>query len=325
MFMLSNEHILVTGSAGFIGSHLSQSLLARGASVVGVDNFDLFYPREQKENNLDEVRSSDGDRRFSFYEVDICDQHALLDVMKSAGVTGVVHLAARAGVRPSIADAVGYARANVLGTQSVLCAASQAGCERAVCASSSSVYGNNTKVPFAETDRVNDPISPYAATKLSCEIIGSTHHHLTKLPVAMLRFFTVFGPRQRPDLAMSLFLNRVSKGESINRFGDGTSSRDYTFIDDIVEGIIQSYLRIDAHGYRIWNLGGNHPISLNEMIATIGRVVGKDAIIKEMGMQPGDVEQTWADLQRSQEELGYSPSTSIYDGLVEQWAWMQKH
>ena len=323
--MLSNEHILVTGSAGFIGSHLCQSLLAHGATVMGVDNFDPFYSRARKEHNLDAIRASDTDQRFVFRELDICDQDAIADAMNKLKATGVIHLAAKAGVRPSIPDAVGYARTNILGTQSVLSAASQAGCERAVCASSSSVYGNNTKVPFAETDIVNDPISPYAATKLSCEIIGSTHHHLTKLPVAMLRFFTVFGPRQRPDLAMSMFLSKVSAGETINRFGDGTTSRDYTYVDDIVTGIIKSYQQIDAHGYRVWNLGGNHPISLNEMIATISRVVEKDAVIKEMGMQPGDVEQTWADLERSKNELEYAPTTSIYDGLVKQWAWMQSH
>ncbi len=326
--MIENEHILVTGGAGFIGSHLCQALLARGARVTGVDNFDSFYGRDRKEHNLDEVRGSDDGSRFVFHELDICDQDALVGAMtsnKEQPVTGVIHLAAKAGVRPSIADAVGYARANVLGTQSVLSAASQAGCRRAVCASSSSVYGNNTKVPFAESDFVNHPISPYAATKLSCELIGSTHYHLTKLPVGMLRFFTVFGPRQRPDLAMSMFLSKVSRGEAINKFGDGTTSRDYTYIGDIVSGVIKSYEHIDAHGFRVWNLGGDHPITLNEMIATIGAVVGKDPIINEMGMQPGDVERTWADLERSKGELGYQASTSIRDGLDAQWAWMRAH
>ena len=323
--MLENEHILVTGCAGFIGSHLCQSLLEQGAAVVGVDNFDPFYGRTRKEHNLAMIAQSDAKQRFAFHEMDICDQEALAGVMSAAGVTGGVHLAAKAGVRPSIVDPGGYAATNVLGTQSVLSAASQARCRRVVCASSSSVYGNNAKVPFGETDAVNHPISPYAATKVSCELIAHAHHHLTGLPIAMLRFFTVFGPRQRPDLAMSLFLEKIGKGEPIDRFGDGTTSRDYTFVDDIVAGIVESYLRVDAHGYRIWNLGGDHPTTLNELIATVGEVVGRAPIVNEMGMQPGDVERTWADLSRSCDELGYCPSTSIRDGLEKQWAWMQAH
>ncbi|MGV6815053.1 MAG: GDP-mannose 4,6-dehydratase [Phycisphaerales bacterium] len=326
--MLSNECVLVTGGCGFIGSHLCQKLLELGSRVISVDNFDPYYARSLKEQNLADIRAesqaNDADSRFEHHTLDLCDQAALTDLMTYAKVTGVIHLAAKAGVRPSIADPVGYAHTNVVGTQTVLSAASDAGCQRVICASSSSVYGNNTKVPFAEDDFVNHPISPYAATKLSCELIGRTHHHLTKLPVAMLRFFTVFGPRQRPDLAMNLFLSKVSKGEPIQRFGDGTTSRDYTFVDDIVGGVISAYQHIDTHGYRIWNLGGNHPITLNEMIHTIGEVVGKEPIIEAMGMQPGDVEKTWADLKRSEQELGYTPTTTIKDGLVSQWAWMQR-
>lgn len=321
--MLSNEHILVTGCAGFIGSHLCQTLLSSGARVIGVDNFDPFYGRDRKELNLSLIREHDTDERFVFREMDVCDVDSLSGLLE--GASGVIHLAAKAGVRPSIPNPGGFINANVLGTQSVLSAASRAGCKRAVCASSSSVYGNNTKVPFSEEDDVSRPISPYAATKVSCELMGSTHHHLTGLPIAMLRFFTVFGPRQRPDLAMSLFLSKVSKGETINKFGDGTTSRDYTFIDDIVAGIVRAYEHIDVHGYRVWNLGGDHPTTLNEMIATIGAVVDKEPMIHEMGMQPGDVERTWADLSRSNKELGYSPTTSIRDGLEAQWAWMQSN
>jgi UDP-glucuronate 4-epimerase len=320
--MLNNERIMVTGCAGFIGSHLCESLVALGARVIGVDNFDPYYGRERKEQNLESIRAADSNGRFGFRELDICDLDALSDAMRSIDATGVIHLAAKAGVRPSIEDPGGYARANVLGTQSVLSAASGCGCERVVCASSSSVYGNNTKVPFAETDAVNHPISPYAATKVSCELIAHAHHHLTNLPIAMLRFFTVFGPRQRPDLAMSLFLDKISRSETINRFGDGTTSRDYTFVGDIVAGIVRSYERIDGFGYRIWNLGGDHPTTLNELIATVGEIVGKEPVVNEMGMQAGDVERTWADLSRSRDELGYSPSTSVRDGLIAQWAWM---
>ncbi len=323
--MIENECILVTGCAGFIGSHLCQALLKRGARVVGVDNFDPFYSRDRKQHNLDSILAMEESERFSFYKLDICAHDELTQTMKDAGINGVIHLAAKAGVRPSITDPVGYAQANILGTQSVLSSASAAGCKRVVCASSSSVYGNNKKTPFAESDAVEHPISPYAATKLSCELIGNTHHTLTGLPIAMLRFFTVFGPRQRPDLAMSLFLSKVSAGETINKFGDGSTSRDYTFVDDIVRGVISAYQHIDEHGFRVWNLGGDHPITLNEMIATISEVVGQDPVINQMGMQPGDVNQTWADLERSNTELEYRPTTSISDGLKKQWAWMQEN
>ncbi len=321
--MIENDCILVTGCAGFIGSHLCQALLEHGARVVGVDNFDPFYSRDRKQHNLDSILSMGQRNRFSFCELDVCEQDELTQTMKSHQVTGVIHLAAKAGVRPSISDPIGYAHVNILGTQSVLSSASDAGCKRVVCASSSSVYGNNTKTPFAESDVVEHPISPYAATKLSCELIGNTHHALTGLPIAMLRFFTVFGPRQRPDLAMSLFLSKVSRGETIHKFGDGSSSRDYTYVDDIISGVISAYQHIDEHGYRVWNLGGDHPITLNEMIDTISEVVGEEPIINQMGMQPGDVDRTWADLERSKTELGYQPSTSIRDGLERQWEWMQ--
>lgn len=320
---MENERILITGSAGFIGSHVAQRVLAQGGTVVGVDNFDPYYDVERKRASHDELASSFGDR-FAAYALDITDQDGMTRVMREHDVTGVIHLAAKAGVRPSIADPVGYAHTNVVGTQSVLSAASACGCTRVVCASSSSVYGNNEKTPFGEGDSVEHPISPYAATKRACELIGETHHHLTGLPVAMLRFFTVFGPKQRPDLAISLFLGKVARGEAINKFGDGTTSRDYTFIDDIVTGVLSAYERIAGHGYRIWNLGGDHPTTLNALIETIERVVGRDAVIHQMGMQAGDVDRTWADLSRSRAELGYAPTTSIEDGITRQFAWMRE-
>jgi UDP-glucuronate 4-epimerase len=321
---LSNETILITGSAGFIGSRVGAELLRRGARVVGVDNLDPYYDIERKRLNHTGLAELGGER-FAAHEIDIVDQGALGELMISAGVSGVIHLAAKAGVRPSIADPVGYARTNVVGTQSVLSAAHACGCGRVVCASSSSVYGNNRKTPFGEQDAVEHPISPYAATKRAAELIGHTHHHLTRMPVAMLRFFTVFGPAQRPDLAISLFLGKIARGETIDRFGDGTSSRDYTYIDDIVDGVLRAYDRIDSFGYRVWNLGGDHPTTLNELIETIGQVVGKEPVINAMGMQPGDVEQTWADLTRSRAELGYAPTTGMRAGIERQWAWMQEH
>ena len=319
-----HQRILVTGSAGFIGSHVAKSLLQRGAKVIGVDNFDPYYDIARKQHNHESIINEFGDA-FSAHEMDIADQDAMSALMQSHKPTGVIHLAAKAGVRPSIADPRAYAVANVVGTQSVLNAASTCGCERVVCASSSSVYGNNTKTPFSEDDPVEHPISPYAATKRACELIGHSHHHLTKMPVAMLRFFTVFGPGQRPDLAISLFLDKIARGETINKFGDGTTSRDYTFIDDIVAGVIRSYERIDDDGYRIWNLGGDHPTTLNELIETISGVVGREPNINEMGMQPGDVDRTWADLTRSKAELGYSPTTSIADGVAQQYKWMREN
>jgi len=317
---MKNQRIVVTGAGGFIGSHLSEALVAGGASVLGVDNFDPYYPRAIKEDNLSGLRAS---ASFTLSEIDITKTGALTEAMGAFGATGVIHLAAKAGVRPSIADPVGYAVANVVGTQSVLSAASACGCSRAVCASSSSLYGNNTKVPFAEGDAVEHPISPYASTKRSCELIGYTHHHLTGLAVSMLRFFTVFGPRQRPDLAISLFLGKIARGEPIRMFGDGSMSRDFTFIDDIVGGVISAYGRTPGFGYRVWNLGGDHPMRLDELIATIGGVVGREPIIERAPMQPGDVDRTWADLSRAGEELGYAPRTAVREGIERQWAWMR--
>jgi UDP-glucuronate 4-epimerase len=314
--------ILVTGAAGFIGSHVVAALLGRGQRVVGLDNFDPFYDGRTKERNLAEGSAGAAAGGFEFAEGDICDQASLGALMARVRPQGIIHLAAKAGVRPSLRDPVGYARANVLGTAAVLEEARKAGCERMVMASSSSVYGNSPTAPFSENQDVNNPISPYAATKKACELIGYTHWHLTKMPTACLRFFTVFGPRQRPDLAISLFMRRISTGEKISLFGEGTS-RDYTFIDDIVAGVLASYDRIDQHGYRVWNLGGSSPVSLEEMVATIARVVGRQPVIERGPMQPGDVQRTWADLTRSTAELGFKPTTSFEDGVRKQWEWMK--
>lgn len=320
---MAGSVVLVTGVAGFIGSHLAESLIRRGDRVVGVDNFDSFYSRDIKERNLVDLKSAAGADAFEFVELDLCDAGALAELVARTKPEGVVHLAAKAGVRPSIADPTGYAMANVVATANVQQSALEHGVKRLVMASSSSVYGNNERVPFTEDDIVDRPISPYAATKKSCELIAHTHWHLTNMPTAMLRFFTVFGPRQRPDLAISKFMRLVNAGEPITMFGDGSTSRDYTYIDDIVAGVVSAYDRIDEHGYRIWNLGGDHPIRLDELIAKIGEVVGKEPVIVREGMQPGDVDRTWADITRSEEELGYSPEVSIEEGLGRQWAWLR--
>ncbi|MGQ0628604.1 MAG: NAD-dependent epimerase/dehydratase family protein [Phycisphaerales bacterium] len=332
--MAKTRPVVVTGAAGFIGSHVCERLLSRGISVVGIDNFDPYYRTDLKRANVASIEkaarergaggpSGSGPAGFTLEEMDICDAPAVRALFERERPMGVVHLAAKAGVRPSIADPVGYMHANVTGTQAVLSAATAAGCERAVLASSSSVYGNLATVPFAETADVSAPISPYAASKRACELLAHSHHHLTGLPTALLRFFTVFGPRQRPDLAIGLFLGKVSRGETIPVFGDGRSSRDYTYVDDIVSGVVNALDRVDAFGYRIWNLGGNHPVTLTEMVASIGRTVGREPRIERRPMQQGDVERTFADLSRSGSEIGYAPQTTFEEGLRRQWASMQ--
>jgi UDP-glucuronate 4-epimerase len=317
---------LVTGAAGFIGSHVVESLLTRGDRVVGIDNLDPYYAPRLKRANLRECshqsRNADSGA-FEFIEADFCDHGAMLALFAKMRPSGVIHLGAKAGVRPSIEDPVGYARVNVMGTSVLLDAAAKHGCERFVMASSSSVYGNNPVVPFSEDHDVSRPISPYAATKRACELIAHTHWHLTRMPTACLRFFTVFGPRQRPDLAISTFLKLVSRGETVPMFGDGSSSRDYTFIDDIVTGVLSAHDRIPGLGYRIWNLGGNEPVSLREMISVIGSVVGKEPQVRQLPERAGDVERTYADLSRSAAELGYHPRTGFADGVARQWQWFQ--
>jgi UDP-glucuronate 4-epimerase len=322
----TTQKILVTGAAGFIASHTAEALARAGAQVVGLDNYDSFYPRKIKERNCEEVRTALGDRagNIRYVEQDFTDAAAAQELFERERFTGVVHLAARAGVRPSIEQPALYARVNVDGSTILLEAARSTGVQRFVQASSSSVYGNNKKVPFSESDDVNEPISPYAATKRSVELIAHTYWHLYKLPVASLRFFTVFGPRQRPDLAISKFIRLIALGEPIPMFGDGSTSRDYTYIDDIVSGVLAAYERIEQHGCRVWNLGGSDPVTLREMIATIERVVGRAAIIDQQAMQPGDVERTFADTSRSEKELGYKVSTAFEEGVRKQWEWAQR-
>lgn len=313
--------IIITGAAGFIGSHVAQRLLAEGRGVVGLDNFEPFYDPRLKRRNLELVTAA-GPGRFEFIEADVTDASVLRAAFARTRPEGVIHLAAKAGVRPSIADPVGYTRANVLGTSIVLDAARESGCSRIVVASSSSVYGNCPTAPFAEGMDVSEPISPYAATKRSCELLGYTHHALTRMPTAMLRFFTVYGPRQRPDLAIELFMRRLAAGQSLPVYGRGDSSRDYTYIGDIVEGVLAAYRRIPELGYRIWNLGSDRPVSLDDLIAAIAKVTGRTPRVEHGPARAGDVERTWADLTRARAELGYRPRTSFEDGLRAQWEWI---
>jgi UDP-glucuronate 4-epimerase len=313
--------IVVTGAAGFVGSHVAAALLARGERVVGIDNFDPYYDRAIKEANVARLR--DSGRCFALAELDICDEAAMADLFARERPAGVVHLAAKAGVRPSVADPVAYARVNVYGTASVLRAAERAGCGRVVIASSSSVYGNNEKTPFAEGDPVDHPISPYASTKRCGELLAHTHHHLTGMPTACLRFFTVFGPGQRPDLAIARFMRLMREGKPVTMFGDGSMSRDHTYIDDIVAGVLAAYERVDRFGYRVWNLGSDRPVRLDALLRQIAEVTGIEPRIEHADPPPGDVERTWADLTRSGAELGYEPQTDRTEGLSRQWAWLK--
>lgn len=335
------ETLVVTGAAGFIGSHLSAALLMRGCRVIGVDNFDSFYDRRAKLSNMARIMSAKSRGRptsdFELIEADIRDSEAMRNLFARGKPHGVFHIAALAGVRPSIADPARYVSVNLDGLVSVLDAARAARCNNIVFASSSSVYGNNKKVPFAETDPVDEPISPYAASKRAGELICHTYSRLFAMRIAALRFFTVFGPAQRPDLAISTFMKLIARGDEVPMFGDGTTSRDYTYIDDIVAGVLAAHEILQNRqtttaspadsgdsSFRIYNLGNSHPISLGDMINGIAKVVGKPARVKRLPMQPGDVERTWADLTRSARELGYQPSTSFHDGLERQWAWLRE-
>ena len=312
---MEGSTILVTGAAGFIGSHASEALLARGNRVFGVDNFDAFYSRSIKDANLRAVSASAGEKggRFEFEQLDITDAPRLAQLVARVRPDAVLHLGALAGVRPSIERPAQYARVNVEGTMHLLDAAVKNGVRRFVFASSSSVYGNNAKVPFAEDDPVAEPISPYAATKRAGELVCHTFWHLYRVPVTCLRFFTVYGPRQRPDLAIHKFTRLIADGKPIPVFGDGSSSRDYTFIEDIIAGVLSALDRCDR--YRIYNLGGSSPVTLATLIEQIERAVGKKAIIDRKPSQPGDVERTFADLTRSRAELGYAPKTPIEQGI----------
>ena len=312
-----SQTLLVTGAAGFIGSHLVERLLDDGHRVVGFDNLCPFYDPGLKRRNLEAASKSD---RFAFVEADLRDRAAVFEAFHTHRPDRVMHLAAMAGVRPSIENPAYYTAVNLDGTVHLLDAAVEHRCRGFVFASSSSVYGNNDKVPFAEADPVDHPISPYAATKKAGELIGHTYSHLHQLPFIGLRFFTVFGPRQRPDLAIAKFLRLVADDQTLPVFGDGTTSRDYTYIDDIIAGVVAAIDKADAHTpYRIYNLGGSAPVELNELIETVGRVVGKRPRIERRPMQPGDVQRTWADLTRSRAELGYEPQTPIEKGIERQW------
>jgi UDP-glucuronate 4-epimerase len=302
--------VYVTGAAGFIGSHVSEALLARGDRVFGFDNFDPFYDRRIKERNLAPLSTHPS---FSFIEGDIRDASALARWGEGIPPDALIHLAAKAGVRPSVADPVGYADVNIQGTIRLLEWARQRRVPKILFASSSSVYGGNTKVPFSEDDFVDHPVSPYAATKKAGELLCHTYCHLYGMNVAALRFFTVYGPRQRPEMAIHKFTRRILEGKVIDLYGDGSSRRDYTYIEDIVSGVLAALSA--PPGYRVYNLGESATISLSDLVALIEKTCGKAAVRRFMPPQPGDVPVTYADISRARKEIGYDPRTPIGRGV----------
>ncbi|MCK6550290.1 GDP-mannose 4,6-dehydratase [Myxococcota bacterium] len=321
--------VLVTGAAGFIGSSVTEALIARGDSVIGVDNFNAFYDPAIKEANVREIQAKSGSSSaFRLVRADIVrDQAALAAIFEQDATRpdAICHLAAWAGVRPSIQDPLIYQSTNVEGTLRLLELARRHRVRPFVFASSSSVYGARQKVPFSEDDRVDDPISPYAATKKAGELLGYTYHHLHAIRFVGLRFFTVYGPRQRPEMAIHLFARKIMDGEPITVNGDGSSSRDYTYIDDIVKGVVAAIDRsVKTEGYRIYNLGCSDTTTLSELVAHLEGAIGKKAIIKSVDDQPGDVPRTFADVTRARAELGYDPSTRVSEGIPKFVRWLER-
>jgi len=310
--------VLVTGGAGFIGSHLSQALLDRDCRVLVLDNFDDFYDPAVKHANLQHCLTNSS---FKLIRGDIRDLSVLESLFTDGPIDIIVHLAARAGVRPSIADPIGYYDVNVTGTVSLLEAARKFQVPKLIFGSSSSVYGNNKKIPFAESDNVDFPISPYAASKKAGELLCHTYHHLFGMDITCLRFFTVYGPRQRPDLAIHKFTKLIEAGQPIPVFGDGSMSRDFTYIDDIIAGILAAVDR--CAGFSTYNLGESQPIGLNTLIAAIENALGKKALIDRQPLQPGDVQRTFADISLAQAQLDYNPSTDLAQGLQKFVAWFR--
>lgn len=312
------QTILVTGCAGFIGSNLSEALLEDGYRVIGIDNFDPFYDKSIKEKNLEKLHSFEN---FKFYQLDLSLENALFIIENT--IHAIIHLAAKAGVLPSLKDPKAYIKANIDGSNNVLDFMQQRNIKKLLFASSSSVYGNSVQIPFKESEPLDKPISPYAFTKKSCELQNFVYHHLYGIDILNLRFFTVFGPRQRPDLAIHKFVKLIEQKQPINMYGDGSSARDYTYVEDTISGISSAltYLINNEKVYDTINLGNNTPISLREMISSIYEIMGETPNIKQMPMQPGDVNITYADISKAQKLLNYHPKTSFKEGLVKFIKW----
>lgn len=313
----------ITGVAGFIGSTLAARLLKEENKVIGIDNFCDFYNPQIKENNIKELLKSSN---FKLYRNDIRDREVIKKIFNENKIDVVMHLAAMAGVRPSIENPVLYQEVNCMGTQNILEEMKAHDVKNLVMASSSSVYGNCKEVPFREDMIVDFSISPYAATKKANEVMTHVYHKLFNMNVIMLRFFTVYGPKQRPDLAINKFTRLMLNNEEIPMYGDGSTSRDYTYVDDIVDGIIKSCNYVQTHDsvYEILNLGNSSPISLRKMIDTIGKVLGIKPKIQQLPMQPGDVDRTYADITKAKQLIGYEPKTSFEDGIKNFVNWYKK-
>jgi UDP-glucuronate 4-epimerase len=315
-----NKNILVTGGAGFIGSHLVDRLLAEGNwKVTVVDDLNDFYSPDIKRANLHIARQS---WNFEFHEIDIRDSEKLREVFDKQNFDCIVHLAARAGVRPSLCHPKLYASTNIDGTLNLLELARDFEIKQFVFGSSSSVYGINSKVPFSEDDRINQPISPYASTKGAGELLCHTYSHLFDIRTVCLRFFTVYGARQRPDLAIHKFSRLISEGKPIQIFGDGTTRRDYTYIDDIIQGVRAS-IDYDASIHEVFNLGESETTELRRLVELIEESLGMKAMIDRQPMQPGDVPTTFADISKAKKMLNYDPTTKIEDGIPKFVEWFQ--
>ena len=315
-----NKNILVTGGAGFIGSHLVDTLLAEGGwRVTVVDDLNDFYSPEIKRSNLESARQNSD---FEFLELDIRDADKLRELFDRQSFDCIVHLAARAGVRPSLCHPKLYAETNIDGTLNLLELARDFEIKQFVFGSSSSVYGINSKVPFAEDDRIHQPISPYASTKAAGELLCHTYSHLFDIRTVCLRFFTVYGARQRPDLAIHKFSRLISEGKPIQIFGDGTTRRDYTFVDDIIQGVRAS-IDFDGSMHEVFNLGESETTELKRLVELLEESLGIKAIIDRQPMQPGDVPITFADISKAKQLLGYSPTTKIEEGIPKFVEWFQ--
>ncbi len=304
-------NFLVTGGAGFIGSHVCERLLQMGHAVWALDDLNPFYDPALKERNLSALHALN--RRFTFVRGDVTHRQILDELLGSVRFDQLIHLAARAGVRPSLEEPALYQRVNVEGTVNLLEAARLNGVKKITIASSSSVYGVNATVPFTESDPPFSPISPYAASKLAGEALGHVYHHLYGLDVVMLRFFTVYGPRQRPDLAIHKFARLISRGKPIPVFGDGSTARDYTYVSDTVQGVIAVTQK--EFGWEIFNLGESRTVPLSHLIALLEKSLGQKAIIDRRPPQPGDVPITFANIDKARSRLGYCPRVTIEQGI----------
>ncbi len=315
----STPMILVTGGAGFIGSHLVDKLLERGEKVICVDDFNDFYDPAIKRANIQSHLDFDS---YTLIETDIRDRDQFAELFRKHDIRRIVHLAARAGVRPSLEQPFLYEDVNIKGTMNLLELARSSKVEQFVFASSSSVYGANEKVPFSEEDRIDRTVSPYAATKYAGELMCHTYHHLYRVPTTCLRFFTVYGPRQRPEMAIHKFTRLLYEGNSIPMYGDGSTARDYTYIDDIIAGVLASLDR--PFPFEIFNLGESVTVTLRSLIDTLEQVSGRKPKTEQLSLQPGDVTITYADVSKARRLLDYTPTTSIESGLTRFLAWFEK-